>query len=119
MSWTTQNTLNQISLDHFVEMKMRKVRNLVKTLPPEFTFRELLKAANYDDVEQLNRPMRARITRAINSSYRTDKKRDGLRLYFKQRPNDLEGYSFMINDVVDWVEELKMFGWIEGPGFSY
>lgn len=96
---------------------MGKVEHLVKTLPPVFTLRELITKAEYDDVKLLTRGMRARIARAIPGSYRTDKKREGLRLYLKRRPQDLEGWSYMISNVVEWLEELKEFGWIYD--FSY
>ncbi len=91
---------------------MRKVEHLVNILPPVFTLRELVTKAGYDDVKPLTRGMRARIARAIPESYRTNKKKEGLRLYLKRRPQDLEGWSYMISNVVEWLEELKQFGWI-------
>ena len=105
------------NLPNIMQKHMRKVEGLVDTLPSVFTFRELVTKAGYDDVKLLTRGMRARIARAIPGSYRTDKKREGLRLYLKRRPQDLEGWSYMISNVVEWLEELKEFGWIYD--FSY
>ena len=101
------------SVDRRVRRHTRKVQHLIKVLPSEFTFRELLQAAGYLNVNKLDRPMRATITRNIPSSYRTDKKRDGARVYFKQRDGDFDWWSCMISNVVDWIEELIEFGWID------
>ena len=79
------------SVDRSVRRHTRKVQHLIKVLPSEFTFRELLQAAGYLNVNKLDRPMRATITRNIPSSYRTDKKRDGARVYFKQRDQHSKG----------------------------
>ncbi len=104
-------------LEKYVKNHMHKVKQLLNILPSNFTFREFLQIAGYEDIKELNRGMRARITRAIPLRYRTDKKRDGLRLYFKQTNQDFDDTSYIISTLIEWLEELKTYHWIDA--FSY
>ncbi len=104
-------------LETHVKNRIHKVKHLLNILPSNFTFREFLQIAGYEDIKELNRGMRARITRAIPLRYRTDKKRDGLRLYFKQTNQDFDDTSYIISTLIEWLEELKTYHWIDA--FSY
>lgn len=104
-------------LETHVKNRIHKVKHLLNILPSNFTFRQFLQIAGYEDIKELNRGMRARITRAIPPRYRTDKKRNGLRLYFKQTKQDFDDTSYMISTLIEWLEELKTYHWIDA--FSY